>query len=186
MNRSIALIPVLSALITVHNSSAHASGVTTAEPTAIVARTPNTAAAAKWAGLIARTERALGVYAAACAAGEAQSLDRVVTDDLRVEYTLRDPGTFVGMDASSLQTTCAALTGLTSRTSDLWIFPTNAGVVFIQYDAPSAAGEPARRRLALVEMRGDRMSRIVNFASSTPTLMAAEAQNMADTLAGGQ
>lgn len=186
MNRSIALIPVLSALISVHHTAAHASGPAAPEATAIAARTPDTAAAAKWAGLIAHTERALGVYAYACAAGKAQTLDQVVTDDLRVEYTLRDPGTFVGIDASSMQTTCAALTGLTSRTSDLWIFPTNAGVVFIQYDAPASAGAPAQRHLALVEMRGDRMARIVNFSSAAPTVMTAEAQDMANTLAGGE
>jgi hypothetical protein len=185
MNRSIALIPVVvSALISVHNTTAQATGLPVV--TVIAARTPNTAATAKWAALIGRTEHALGVYASACVAGETQSLERVVTDDLRVEYTLRDPGMFVGTDTSSMQTTCAALSGLASRTSDLWIYPTNAGVVFIQYDAPAAAGAPSQRHLALVEMRGDRMSRIVNFSSSAPALMTAEAQDVANTMAGGE
>jgi hypothetical protein len=178
VNRSIALIPVLSALFSLHHTAAHASD--------IAARTPNTAATAKWAGLIASTEHALGVYASACAAGKAQSLDRVVTDDLRIEYTLRTPGMFVGTDTSTLQTTCAAMTGLTSRTSDLWIYPTNAGVVFIQYDAPASAGAPSQRHLALVEMRGDRIARIVNFSSSAPAVMTAEAQDAAGSLAGGE
>jgi hypothetical protein len=51
-------------------------------------------------------------------------------------------------------------------------------VVFVQFDAPAAAGAPSQRQLALVEMRGERIARIVNFSVTPPvaptTLVAAE------------
>src|SRR5689334_8010610 len=72
MTRSIALLPVVGALFALGGTHAHASAMAESHP--IAARVPNTAAAAKWADLIARTEQALGNYAAACASGEEQAL----------------------------------------------------------------------------------------------------------------
>jgi hypothetical protein len=170
MNRSIALIPALGALLALTVTVAQASDQ--AEAPAIKAHVPQTAAARNWADLIARTERALGGYVAACASGEGRGLGRVTTDDLRVDYTLREPGSTLGVDGSSPDG-CAAIGGIEARTSNLWIFPTNASVVFIQYDARSADGANPQRRLALVEMRGERISRIVNFAAPPTALVSA-------------
>jgi len=171
MNRSIALIPALGALLALTVTVAKASDV--GEPPAVSAHVPHTAAARNWADLIARTERALGGYVAACASGKGRALSRVTTDDLRIEYTLREPGSYVGVDGSSSPDNCAAIGGIGARTSNLWIFPTNASVVFIQYDAPTADGANPQRQLALVEMRGERISRIVNFAAPPTALVNA-------------
>ena len=99
-------------------------------------------------------------------------MSRVTTDDLRVEYTLSEPGTYVGVDGNTAAS-CAAIAGLGARTSNLWIFPTNASVVFVQYDAPTSADSASQRRLALVEMRGARISRIVNFSAPPAERVAA-------------
>lgn len=175
MNRTIALIPALAALLTVA-ATARASDLTDAHT--IKAHVPHTAAARKWSDLITRTERALGGYTSACASGEGRALSLVTTDDLHIEYTLGEPGTYLTVDGSNAPAGCAAMVGLTSRSSNVWIFPTNSSVVFVQFDAPSAAGAPSQRQLALVEMRGERIARIVNFSTPPPavtqTLVAAE------------
>jgi hypothetical protein len=177
MKRSIALFPALgAALLTLATPGTRAADLVDAHT--IKAHVPQTANARKWADLIARTERALGGYAAACASGEGRALKQVTTDNLHIEYTLNEPGTYLTVDGSNAPATCAAMAGLTSRTSNVWIFPTNSAVVFVQFDAPNAAGAPSQRQLALVEMRGDRIARIVNFSATPPvvptTLVAAE------------
>jgi hypothetical protein len=176
MTRSIALFPALGAALLTLAAGARAGDLVDGH--AIKAHVPQTAAARKWADLIARTERALGGYAAACAAGEGRALSQVTTDDLHVEYTLGEPGTYLTVDGANAPAGCAAMSGLVSRTSNVWIFPTNSAVVFVQFDGPAAAGAPSQRQLALVEMRGERIARIVNFSATPPvaptTLVAAE------------
>ena len=177
MKRSIALFPALcAALLTLTGTGTRAADLVDA-PT-VKAHVPQTAAARKWADLIARTERALGGYVAACASGEGRALSRVTTDDLHIEYTLNEPGTYLTVDGSNAPAGCAAMTGLAARTSNVWIFPTNSAVVFVQFDAPAVGGAPSQRQLALVEMRGERIARIVNFSATPPvaptTLVAAE------------
>ena len=166
MNRSIALFPAIGVLLTL---AAGARAADLVDPHAIKAQVPQTAAARKWADLITRTERALGAYVAACASGEGRVLSRVTTDDLHIEYTLGEPGTYLVMDGGDGSSAgCAAMAGLSSRTSNVWIFPTNSSVVFVQFDAPMAAHAPSQRQLALVEMRGERIARIVNFSAPPP------------------
>ena len=177
MKRSIALFPAIgAALLTLIATGARASDV--ADATTIKARVPQTAAARKWSDLIARTERALGGYVNACVSGEGRALSRVTTDDLHIEYTLNEPGTYLTVDGANASAGCAAMAGLLSRTSYVWIFPTNSAAVFVQFDAPPSAGAPSQRQLALVEMRGERIARIVNFSAPPPvaptTLVAAE------------
>ena len=177
MNRSIALFPAVgAALLTLTTTGTRASDLVDAP--ALEARVPQTAAARKWSDLIARTERALGGYVAACVSGEGRALNRVTTDDLHIEYTLSEPGTYLTVDGGDASAGCAAMAGLLSRTSYVWIFPTHSAAVFVQFDAPPAAGAPSQRQLALVEMRGDRIARIVNFSAPPPvaptTLVAAE------------
>ncbi len=177
MKRSIALFPAIgAALLTLASTGTRAADVVDAH--SIQAHVPQTAAARKWADLIARTERALGGYVAACASGEGRALSRVTTDDLHIEYTLNEPGTYLTVDGANAPAGCAAMAGLKARTSNVWIFPTNSAVVFVQFDAPNAAGAPSQRQLALVEMRGERIARIVSFSATPPiaptTLVAAE------------
>ena len=140
------------------------------------ARVPDTAAARAAANVIARAERAVANYVAACAARDARRLTGVTTRDARIEYTLDDPGTYLSMDASSLIAACAANTPAASPGSlvgNFWIFPTNdADTVFVQYDAPSSSETSSHRQLALVEMRGDQISRMLNFAAMPPAIVA--------------
>ena len=119
---------------------------------------PHTAAAQTSAKLISRAERAINGFVAACAVRDARRLSDVTTSQVRVEYALDEPGTYLSMDASSLLAACAA-NNAGSRVSNLWIFPTNdANTVFVQYDAQSTE-TGSHGQLALVELKkGDRIS----------------------------
>jgi hypothetical protein len=136
-----------------------------AHPVVNGAQVPNTEAARQSADLIVRAELALHGFAAACAKGEAQALNRVTTSDVRLEYALDEPGTFLSIDAGSVSASCGEL--LDGEFSNVWILPTHDdSSVFVQYE--TAGG----RHLALVEMRGDRIARMVSFTSATPVLLA--------------
>jgi cytochrome c len=138
---------------------------------------PNTSAAQNSARLISSAERAIDRFVAACAARDVRALSNVTTGEVRVEYALDDPGTYLSMDASSLVAACAANTTAAtpgSRVSNFWIFPTNdPNTVFVQYDAPAEANDgTSHRQLALVEMRGDRIARMLNFAAVPRSFVA--------------
>ena len=135
------------------------------------AQVPSTAAAQSAAKLISRAERAINGFVAACVARDARALGSVTTGQVRVEYALEEPGTYLSMDASSLLAACAA-NNAGSRVSNLWIFPTNdANTVFVQYDAQSTEAG-SHGQLALVELKGDRISRMVNFAALPESFVA--------------
>jgi cytochrome c len=144
------------------------------------ARVPSTPAAQASAKLISRAERAINGFVAACVAHDSRALGGVTTNQVRVEYALDEPGTYLSMDASSLLAACAA-NNSGSHISNLWIFPTNdVNTVFVQYDAPS--GESGSRgQLALVELNGDRISRMVNFAALPQSFVAGLVHGAAKT-----
>ncbi len=132
---------------------------------------PSTAAAQTSAKLISRAERAINGFVAACVARDARALGSVTTGQVRVEYALDEPGTYLSMDASSLLAACAA-NNTGSRVSNLWIFPTNdANTVFVQYDAQSTESG-SHGQLALVELKGDRIARMLNFAALPESFVA--------------
>jgi hypothetical protein len=135
-----------------------------------MAQVPQSAAAQAAAGAILRAERAIIGYVSACASNDAQDLNSVLTEDARIEFALDEPGTYLSIDASSWAGDCAASThsGDSPQISNLWIFPTlDANALFVQYDVPASTGSMRERQLVLIEMRGDRIVRMVNFSSST-------------------
>jgi cytochrome c len=144
------------------------------------AQVPSTAAARTSAKLISRAERAINGFVAACVTRDARALSSVTTNQVRVEYALDEPGTYLSMDESSLLAACAA-NNSDSRVSNLWIFPTNdANTVFVQYDAQSTDSN-SRGQLALVELNGDRISRMVNFAALPQSFVAGLVHGAAKT-----
>jgi hypothetical protein len=127
-----------------------------------LAQVPQTAAAKAAAGVILKVERAIIDYLSACASNDAQDLQGVLTEDARIEFAMDEPGTYLSIDASSWGADCAA------QISNLWIFPTlDADAVFVQYDVPASSGALQERQLVLVEMRGERIARMVNFSGSS-------------------
>src|SRR6266481_167775 len=88
---------------------------------------PATPQAAASANLIARADRALRDYLAACAAGDDEAIARTVTNDAVIEYALDEPGTYRAVEAAELsanRSVDAEPTGTAPRISKLWIFPT--------------------------------------------------------------
>jgi len=148
-----------------------------------MAQVPQTAAAKAAAGVILKAERAIIGYVSACASNDAHDLKGVLTEDARIEFATDEPGTYLSIDASSWAAGCAAnvRSGDSPRMSNLWIFPTlDADVVFVQYDVPAPAGAVLERQLVLLEMRGERIARMVNFTSaSTASVTRAASASLA-------
>jgi hypothetical protein len=152
----------------------------------VTAKTPRIAAAQNAAGVISHAQRAITSFVAACASRDAARLNSVTTDDVRIEYALEDPGSYLSVDAASLITACAAQADASStgpRIANLWIFPTSdASTVFVQYDLTAGAeGPPQRRQLALVELRGERIARMLNYSGAPQALVAGAARAVAST-----
>jgi len=132
---------------------------------------PATALAAANAELIARADRALRDYVAACSASDEEAMARIVTSDAVVEYELKEPGTYLTVDPAALIAKCSVSsepTGTVAQVSQLWIFPTpDSNVVFVQYTIGSDVRSPTRvpdsEHLAIIEMRGDLIFKMRNF-----------------------
>lgn len=151
----------------------------------VTAKTPRIAAAQNAAGVISHAQRAVTSFVAACASRDAVRLNSVTTDDVRIEYALEDPGSYLSVDAASLITACAAQADASStgpRIANLWIFPTSdASTVFVQYDLTAGAEGPPHRQLALVELRGERIARMLNYSGAPQALVAGAARAVAST-----
>jgi len=142
---------------------------------------PATPQAAASANLIARADRALRDYVAACSTGDDEVIARIVTSDAMVEYALEEPGTYLAVEAAALsakRSGNAKQTRSGAHISNLWIFPTpDSNTVFVHYTIGSdvrSSAEPDSEHLALLEMRGDRIVKIRNSSADAGTLSALE------------
>ena len=134
---------------------------------------PATALAVAEADLISRAEHALRGYVAACSSDDDEAMARIVTSDAVVEYTLKEPGTYLVVEAAPLSAKRwrnAKQAGAGASISKLWIFPTNdSNVVFVQYATSSDFRSPEQladaEHLALLEMRGDRILKLRYFSA---------------------
>ena len=141
---------------------------------------PQTASSAT---LIARADRALRDYVAACSTGDHEAFARIVTSDAVVEYALEEPGTYLEVEAAALSANSSAnskQTGTGTHISNLWIYPTNdSNVVFVHYttrsDVRSLAQLSDSEHLALLEMRGDRIFKMRNLGAGAGNLSSLEA-----------
>ena len=143
---------------------------------------PATPQAAASANLIARADRALRDYVAACSTGNEEAIARIVPSDALLEYALEEPGTYLTVEAAALsanRSVNAEPTGTGAHISNLWIFPTpDSNTVFVHYTIGSdvrSSAEPDSEHLALLEMRGDRIVKIRNSSADAGTLSTLEA-----------
>ncbi len=167
MNRSISgLAATVLLTMTAHTGFA-------AEPVYV----PTAPQAAASANLIARADRALRDYVAACSTGDDEAIARIVTSDAMVEYALEKPGTYLAVEAAALSANRSGNAKQTrpgARISNLSIFPTpDSNTVFVHYTTSSDVGSPAElpdsEHLALLEMRGDRIVKIRNSSADAGT-----------------
>ncbi len=62
---------------------------------------------------------------------------------------------------------------LASRVSNLWIYPTNDhNAVFVQYELREPSGTRSQRQLAVIELNGRQVTRIVDIAGIPATRVA--------------
>jgi hypothetical protein len=163
MNKSIlALATTVLLMLTAHTGIA-------AEPIHVFA--PPEAAAS--ANLIARADRALREYVAACSTSDHEAFARIVASDAMVEYALGKPGTYLTVEAAALcvnHSDNAGQTRSAAQISNLRIYSTpDSNTVFANYtidsDVRSPAEPPDSEHLALLEMRGERIFKIRHFGT---------------------
>ena len=161
-----------------------------AEPVHVPA-TPHAAASEN---IIARADRALRDYVAACSAGDDAVIARIVTSDAVVEYALEEPGTYLVVEAAALSANPsgnAKQAGAGAYISNLWIFPTSdSNTVFIHYTTGSGVRSPAElpdsEHLALLEMRGDRIFKMLLLGANAGNLSALEASVITRAIASSR
>jgi hypothetical protein len=122
------------------------------------------------ADLISRVERALLSYAAGCATRDENAMAEVFTGFAVIAYASDIPGRFIASDASTADRCWAAsaLTVTFPSESPIWIYPTSdPNDVMVQYTAVVGTGtaQHAVQDIALVEMAGDRIAQIRDYAS---------------------
>lgn len=113
-------------------------------------------------------------FFAACAAQDEQRLRELATDDLRIEYALETPGTYYTLDSLALGSECAALDELAIDSASVQVFPTaDEQAVFVQYELDGKLDfVEHRQQLALVELRGTRIARILNFSTPANVMLS--------------
>jgi hypothetical protein len=141
-----------------------------------IVQTPRTAASAGAGQLTTNVQHALARFIVGCSSHDAQMLDSVTTDDVRIEYSLEVPGAYLTLDAISLADDC----GITvepggARLRTMWIYPTSdQNAVFVQFETSGdTATAPPKRQLALVEMRGEKIARLLSFSPPANALVSA-------------
>ena len=156
---------------------------------------PATALAAAAANLIVRADRALRDYVAACSTGDDEAIARIVTSDAVVEYALKQPGTYVVVEATALSAkrwVNGTQAGAGASISKLWIFPTpHPNVVFVQYttisdDVRSPAQLAEAEHLALLEMRGDRIFKLRYLSADAGTFPTLDASALTCAIASSR
>lgn len=144
------------------NSRAHAAGASAPLPEVVIR--------AK------RVTEAVEGYVDAISMHDGRSLSKVFTDDALVEFVTDDSGASLTVHADSLLDDAVSDFGLTDgrpRVTNVRVFPTNdSNAVFVQYDIVKADGSStaSRDQLAMVEMRGDKVEKMVNFNAPPATL----------------
>lgn len=135
------------------------------QPSAIEARIAST---------MAGIEHAISEFIAACASNDANRLSEITTADVRIDYALENPGTYYGVDATSLATECP-LASAAAQLANLHIYPTGEeDVVFVEFDMANLA-TPAlvKSHLAIVEMQAHRIARVVHLSSPPDVVISA-------------
>jgi hypothetical protein len=131
---------------------------------------PATTQSAESANLIARADRALRDYVAACSTGDDETITRIFTSDAMIEYALEEPGTYLAVEAAALSANRPGNAPPAAHISNLSIYPTpDSNTVFVHYttssDVQSAADLTESEHIALLEMRGDRIVKIRNAST---------------------
>jgi hypothetical protein len=130
-----------------------------------------------------RVGEAVEGYVDALSTHNARTLSKFFTDDAVVEFVSDASGVSVTVHADSLvDDGAASLNGGSSRShvTNLRVFPTkDVNAVFVQYDVvgdSAANGDVgASGQLALIEMRGNRIEKMVNFNAPAASIARSSA-----------
>ncbi len=153
-------------------ASALASTLVLAGAPAAKSHSTSTASQAALPEVVIRTARvttAVEGYLGALSIHDSAGLSRFFTDDAVVEFVSDEPGAALSFHADSLlDGTTPVAGGVPQQAIGLRVLPTaDSSAVFVQYKL-AAADE--RSQVALVEMHGDKISRMVNFNAPPASL----------------
>ena len=106
---------------------------------------------------------------------DTSALPKLFTDDAVVEFVTDTTGSFLAVHADSLLEDGVPSSELhRSHVTNVRVFPTNdKNAVFVQYDIVADSGDRSDEtsgRLALVEMRGEKIEKMVNFNAPAASL----------------
>jgi len=112
------------------------------------------------------TRRAVTEFVDAYANRNSTGLARATTGDFEVQYGLAQTGTYVTVDEDALVASWREGANSSVHGRSVAIFPTSdAQVVFVTYRMPGDAGS---ERIALVELRGNRVARAYDLIAPAP------------------
>lgn len=123
--------------------------------------------------LIVRVQRALARYGAACAIHDREAILDSMTSFAVIEYAGASADRFVAVNALTTEACWQGLVTLRDHSIDrpMVVYRTNEpNAVFIEYTLSIGWGAEAKsiRDLALVEIEGDRIARIRDYAAPVP------------------
>jgi hypothetical protein len=114
------------------------------------------------------SQRAVSEFVDAYANRNSTALANATTGDFEVQYGLAQTGTYVAVDEDALVASWrdAKVNSSVRGHSTVAIYPTSdPHVVFVTYRIPGDAGS---ERIALLELRGDRVARARDFITPAP------------------
>jgi hypothetical protein len=121
------------------------------------------------ASLSRASRRAINEFVDAYANRNSAELAHATTGDFEVQYGLAQTGTYVAVDEDALAASwrdAGVNSSARDKHSTVAIFPTaDAHVVFVTYRIPGDAGSD---RIALLELRGDRVARARDLIAPAP------------------
>jgi hypothetical protein len=123
----------------------------------------------------ARVTQAVEGYVSAMSTHDISPLPRVFTDDAVVEFVSDTSGATLAVHADSLlDDTASGPNVARPHVTNLRLFPTkDANAVFVQYDLVADSSDrpdATSGRLALIEMRGDKIQKMVDFNAPAASL----------------
>lgn len=125
------------------------------------------------ADFIARVREALSHYVAACAIHDLPAMSDYLTSFAAIEYSTADAGRFTALDAHAADTCWEGPSVSRGRSSDspfVIYLTSELHALLVQYPLTVGSGNGARsiQDLALVEIDGNRIARIRDYAAPIP------------------
>jgi hypothetical protein len=130
---------------------------------------PATVRSEQSADFVRRVQSTFVALYEACRRHDRAGVEAAMISDGAIEYGLEQSGAYIGVDVVALSDACTQQASEHGPIANLWVFPTaDPDTAFVQYDfaADQNAGDPGSMHVALVEIRGNRISRFRDLSGT--------------------